>query len=160
MRCSVSRSDDWIGTDSVTARSPSVRMLQGQDRQWSRHSVRYDELFLDAFHPDVENPLLARLAEVPDPGRKTVVDLGCGTGPLLPTLVGRFGRVIALDFAPGMLARARERLGAEADRVEFLARPMHDLADLAGTLDVAIAVNSIIMPDTREIDRTLGAIRA
>ncbi|MHC5538656.1 hypothetical protein ACYOEI_10575, partial [Singulisphaera rosea] len=38
-----------------------VRNLQNQDRQWSRHAARYDELFLDSFHPGVENPLLAIL---------------------------------------------------------------------------------------------------
>ena len=65
--------------------------------------MRYDELFLDAFDPDVENPLLDRLERIPDAERKTVADLGCGTGRLLPSLVGRFGRVIALDFAPAMI---------------------------------------------------------
>jgi SAM-dependent methyltransferase len=134
--------------------------LQGQDRQWSRHAVRYDELFLDAFHPDVENPLLARLEQVPDADRKTVIDLGCGTGPLLPYLVGRFGRVIALDFAPAMIAHARQRLGPDAERVSFVTRAMHELDDLAGAIDVAISVNSLVMPDVRVIDRTLAAIRA
>jgi SAM-dependent methyltransferase len=137
-----------------------VRNLEGQDHQWSRHAVRYDELFLDAFHPDVENPLLAMLAAVPDAGRKTVVDLGCGTGPLLPSLVGRFGRVIALDFAPGMIEHARRRLGPDASRVTFATRAMHELDDFAGQIDVAVAVNSLVMPDVRLIDRTLGAIRA
>jgi SAM-dependent methyltransferase len=137
-----------------------VRILQGQDRQWSRHAVRYDELFLDAFHPDVENPLPAWLERVPEAGRKTVVDLGCGTGPLLPYLVGRFERVIALDFAPGMIERARQRLGADASRVTFATRAMHDLDDFAGQIDVAVAVNSLVMPDVRLIDRTLAAIRA
>ena len=32
---------------------------------------------------------------------------------------------------------------------------MHDLDDLAGQLDVAVAVNSLVMPDVRVIDRTL-----
>jgi SAM-dependent methyltransferase len=137
-----------------------VRILQGQDRQWSRHAVRYDELFLDAFHPGVENPLLARLAQVAEPERKTVIDLGCGTGPLLPYLIGRFGRVIALDFAPGMIERARGRLGADAARVTFATRAMHELDDFAGQIDVAVAVNSLVMPDVRVIDRTLAAIRA
>src|SRR5206468_6874993 len=102
----------------------AVDTLQGQSHHWSRHAARYDEVFLDPFRPDVENPLLAALEAVPDPGSKTVADLGCGTGPLLPLLVGRFGTVIALDFAPGMIARARERLGPEAARVVFEARAM------------------------------------
>ena len=36
---------------------------------------------------------------------------------------------------------------------------MHELEDLAGKLDVAVAVNSLVMPDVRLIDRTLRAIR-
>ena len=134
--------------------------LQDQDRQWSRHAARYDEVFLDPYAPDVENPLWAALAAVPRAKRKTVADLGCGTGPLLPYLVERFERVIAVDFAPAMIEGAKERLGpAAADRVRFLQRPMHELDDFAGQLDVAVAVNSLVMPDVRVIDRTLRAIR-
>jgi SAM-dependent methyltransferase len=144
-------------------RTPSfVRQTksQDQDRQWSRHAARYDELFLDAFHPGVENPLLAALEAVAEPDRRTVADLGCGTGPLLPRLVGRFGRVIALDFAPAMIAHSKERLGDDAARVTFETRSMDDLGAYAGKLDVAVAVNSLVMPDVRQIDRTLRAIRA
>ena len=131
-----------------------------QGRQWSRHAAQYNDMFLDPFRPGVDNPWLDALMAIEDAAGKTVVDLGCGVGPLLPTLVGRFGRVIALDFAPGMIARAKARLGDDAGRVEFLARPMHELGDLAGEVDVAVAVNSVVMPDTREIDRTLRAVRA
>jgi hypothetical protein len=59
-----------------------------------------------------------------------------------------------------MIESAKARLGPEkAARMEFLHRPMHEIEDLAGKLDVAISVNSLIMPDVRLIDRTLGAIR-
>ncbi len=135
--------------------------LHDQDRHWSRHAKRYDEVFLDPYAPEVENPLWAALEAIPGARSKTVADLGCGTGPLLPQLAARFKRVLALDFAPGMLERARARLAGEAaDRVTFLARPMHELGDLAGNVDVALAVNSLVMPDVRVIDRTLQAIRA
>ena len=119
-------------------------------------------MFLDAFHEGVESPLTAALAAIPDRGAKTVADLGCGVGPLLPALVGPlgFGKVIALDFAPAMIAAAKKRLGRDARRVTFLVRPMHDLDDLAGAIDVAVAVNSVVMPDVRQIDRTLRAVRA
>lgn len=138
----------------------SAPELHDQDRQWSRHAARYDELFLDAFCPGVESPLLAALEAVADPTEKTVIDLGCGTGALLPHLVGRFEKVFALDFATAMLDRAKKRLGPDSSHVTFLTRPMHDLDDLAGRLDVAVAVNSLVMPDVRLIDRTLLAIRA
>jgi len=142
-----------------------------QDKQWSRHAARYEELFLDPFRPGVENPLLGAIEAIPDPGHKVVADLGCGTGPLLPHLVDRFDRVVALDFAPAMIAEAKKRLVADhagaarngkdkAPRVNFLVRPMHDLDDFQGEFDVAVAVNSLVMPDLRDIDRTLTAIRA
>lgn len=138
----------------------TVGELYNQDRHWSRHARRYDEVFLDPYAPAVENPLLPALEAIADAGQKTIADLGCGTGPLLPRLAGRFERVIALDFAPGMLERARERLTPEsAAQVLFLERPMHELDDLAEQVDVALAVNSLVMPDVRLIDRTLRAIR-
>jgi SAM-dependent methyltransferase len=129
-------------------------------RQWSRHASIYEEVFLDPYRPGVVNPMLEALDAVPTPDRRSLIDLGCGTGPLLPRVVSRFQSVTALDFAPGMIKRAKERLGSQAEHVRFLERPMHDLDDLAGRFDVAVAVNSIVMPDTRDIDRTLRAIRA
>lgn len=139
--------------------SDPVNEPEDQDRQWGLAAPRYDELFLDAFHPDVENPLHAELDAVTGAESKAVADFGCGTGPLLPKLVGRFAQVYALDFSPAMLAKARKRLGRKADRVTFLARPMHEIDDLAGALDVAVAVNSLVMPDVRQIDKALLAIR-
>ena len=85
--------------------------IDRQDRQWSRAAARYDDLFLDPFRPGVENPLLDAIRAIAEPASKTVADLGCGTGPLLPELVERFGEVVALDFAPGMIEKARKRLG-------------------------------------------------
>jgi len=137
------------------------RELHIQARHWSRHAALYDDVFLDPYGPNVENPIWKALADVPEPSHKTVADLGCGTGPLLPYLTERFKRVIALDFAPEMLERAKGRLRPDlAARVTFLERPMHDLNDLAGQLDLAVSVNSLVMPDVRLIDRTLRAIRA
>jgi SAM-dependent methyltransferase len=146
--------------DNPQTSPPTPAKEQDQGKAWSRQATRYDELFLDPFRPGVESPLLPALAAIEGADRLTIADLGCGTGPLLPHLVGRFGRVIALDFAPGMITRARKRLGPDAAKVEFRSRQMHDIDDLAGVVDVAVAVNSLVMPDVRVIDRTLAAIRA
>ncbi len=135
--------------------------LQNQSQHWDRQAERYDELFLDPYAAAVTNPLWQGLAAVADAAQKTVADLGCGTGSLLPYLAEQFESVIALDFSPEMLSRARGRLnGAAIARVTFLERAMHEIEDLAGKLDVAVAVNSLVMPDVRLIDRTLSAIRS
>lgn len=132
--------------------------LTGQARHWSRHASQYDDVFLNPFIEEVQNPLVQVLDAIPASRRGTIIDLGCGTGPLLPDLLGRFKRVTALDFAPAMIERARERLGDEAERVEFLSRPMHELGDQSGRFDVAVAVNSLVMPDLRGLHDTLTAI--
>lgn len=132
---------------------------RAQSRHWGRHAAQYDELFLDPFVPGVENPILNAIDSIPDAASKTVIDLGCGTGPLLPMLVSRFKEVVAVDFAPAMIKASRERLGNDAERVRFLVRPMEQLDDLVGQVDIAVAINSIVMPDVREIDRTLKAVR-
>jgi SAM-dependent methyltransferase len=133
--------------------------LDDQGRSWSRHAARYDAVFLDPFRNGVVNPVLTALAAIGDAASRSVVDLGCGTGPLLPHLVGRFGTIVAVDFAPGMIARARARLGTDAARVEFRMSSLDDLDDLIGQFDVAVAINSLVMPDVRAIDRALRAIR-
>ncbi|WP_435016370.1 class I SAM-dependent methyltransferase [Tundrisphaera sp. TA3] len=155
-------------SDRVPALATTARTVpettDRQDRQWSRQAAKYDDLFLDPFRPGVENPLIDAIRAIPDPGSRQVADLGCGTGPLIPLLLERFAGVVALDFAPKMVDVARKRLVAEgvegADRVRFMVRPMYELDELRGQLDVAIAVNSIVMPDVRDIDRTMAAIRA
>ena len=139
--------------------APGSDPFPNQDRQWSRHATQYDELFLDPFRSGVDNPLLDWLAQVPDAGRKTVIDLGCGTGPLLPLLIERFGEVHALDFAPGMIKRAKRRLGKHASRVRFHTAPMHEIDQLGVSFDVVAAVNSVVMPDVRDQDQAISAVR-
>ena len=135
-----------------------MKGTQSQSRQWSRHAEQYDDVFLDPFVPGVINPAFEAIEAIPDAGSKVALDLGCGTGPLLPRLLGRFREVIALDFAPAMIEAARLRLGDDADRVRFEVGPMEQLDESIGTVDVVCAINSIIMPDVRDIDRTLRAV--
>jgi SAM-dependent methyltransferase len=132
--------------------------MSEQERHWSEAAEAYEEVFIDPYLPDVRNPLRRAIAELADK-QKTVCDLGCGVGPLLPFLAERFGRVLAIDFAEGMLNRARDCCRGLAN-VEFLQRDMTDLTDLAEQVDVAVAVNSLVLPDTAALETALGAIHA
>ncbi|WP_338741389.1 class I SAM-dependent methyltransferase [Haloplanus salilacus] len=78
---------------------------------YSRWAPGYDRL---ARHAPGVRRLRRRLATAlcPDTG-DVVVDVGCGTGATLPYLrdrVGTEGRVVGVDFAPGAVARARDRI--------------------------------------------------
>jgi SAM-dependent methyltransferase len=132
--------------------------MSEQAHHWSRAAEGYEEAFIDPYLPEVRNPLRQAVAKLAD-RRKTVADLGCGIGPLLPFLAERFERVIAVDFAEGMLARARERC-RELANVEFHKSDLTDLREFAGQVDVAVAVNSLVMPDTAALDMALHATHA
>lgn len=125
---------------------------------WSQAAARYEHDYIDPYRPDVKNPLPKVLARLAD-RTKNAADLGCGIGTLLPSLAEKFGNVYAVDFAEGMLARARKRAGRLAN-VSFLETSLTKLETLAGKIDVAVAVNSLVMPDVADAERSLGQIRS
>jgi SAM-dependent methyltransferase len=132
--------------------------MSDQAHYWSLASRSYEQDYIDPYRSDVRNPLLAQLRQVAA-RTKTAADFGCGIGPLLPFLAEHFGHVYAVDFAPGMLERARERC-LELRNVEFLEQPLTDLTSLAGRVDVAVAVNSLVMPAIPDLDTSLRQIHA
>lgn len=68
--------------------------------------ARYYDLDYDAVDEDL--PLYRCLVQAAD---GPVLEVGCGTGRVLPALASRGARVIGLDLAAAMLVRARARLG-------------------------------------------------
>ena len=133
--------------------------MPDQSHFWSQAAATYEQDFIDPYLPGVRNPLPRALEELADPQNGKIADLGCGTGPLLPPLAKLFRRVIAVDFADAMLKRSRERCRGLAN-VEFLHRSLTDLAPLAGRLDAAVAVNSLVLPDMGELETALRSIHA
>lgn len=96
------------------------------------------------------------LALIPGPKTKTVGDLGCGGGRLLPLLCGTFGQVIAVDFAPATLARARRACSGLP--VVFRRRDLRDLTPLRKRLDVAVLVDAVTGPRASDVDRVLRQV--
>jgi SAM-dependent methyltransferase len=133
--------------------------MSTQDHYWSNAAESYEKEFIDPYRPDVRrNPLKRLLRRLAAPGGKVAADLGCGIGPLLPLLARRFRRVHAIDFAEGMLARARQ--AAAQANIEFVQADLTCLPDFAEPWDVAVAVNSLVMPDVRALDEALRQVHA
>ena len=133
--------------------------MPDQSHFWTRAAANYEQDFIDPYLPEVRNPLRAAVAALAEPKHGVVADLGCGVGPLLPFLAQHFRRVIAVDFAEGMLTRAREACSG-LKNVEFLHRGLTDLSDLESRLDVAVAVNSLVLPDPANLETALQSIHA
>ena len=107
-------------------------------------------------------PLQRALGAIDGREQLTVADLGCGSGALLPFLLARFDRVVAVDVSAEMLARARDRvrrtLGCIPADLELHRRSLTGLRGFARRFDVAVTANSLLMIDPRAIRRALRAI--
>lgn len=67
------------------------------------------------------------------------LEIGCGTGSVTARLLERAARVTAIDQSPGMLERARERLGARADDVQWLEQTAAEIDRLPpGSFDAVV----------------------
>ncbi len=101
----------------LAARKETIR------QRFSRAAATYDA------HADVQKEvareLAARLpaARLPAAAPASILEIGCGSGNYTALLAGRFpdAEILALDFASGMVAAARRRLG-ESPRLALLCR--------------------------------------
>lgn len=108
-------------------------MTVGLDRRWRRLAAR----------------------EVVWPGDK-VLDVCCGTGDLAVEAERRGGRVVALDFSPRMLERARRKSGTiEWVRGDALALPFEDGTFDAATVGFGIRNLTDLEGGMRELARVL-----
>jgi SAM-dependent methyltransferase len=78
---------------------------------------RYDESSADMFDPAVVDPVVDFLAELAGGG--AALELGIGTGRIALPLSQRGVRVHGIDLSEDMVARLREKPGAEAIGVEI-----------------------------------------
>ena len=82
-----------------------------EDYFGDRVAEQYDESSADMFDPAVVDPVVDFLAELAGDG--AALELGIGTGRLALPLVKRGIRVHGIDLSEAMVARLREKLGAE-----------------------------------------------
>lgn len=93
-----------------------------------------------------------------------VVELGCGPGHALlalARLVGSAGRVVGIDAAPGMVARARERVAASGlgDRVDLALGDARSLAVADAVADAVFVEDTLELFSPAEMRAVLGECR-
>ncbi|HEY3309051.1 MAG TPA: metalloregulator ArsR/SmtB family transcription factor [Desulfuromonadaceae bacterium] len=79
---------------------------------FDQHARQWDDLARTLLQmPDYQERLLALIPEA-----QTMVEIGVGTGGLLPALAAKAGMVIGVDHSPAMLEEARRRLAQTGQR--------------------------------------------
>ncbi len=120
---------------------------------FDQRGQEWDELRRGCFGQ--EFPLEAVLGLLPD--QWTAADLGTGTGYLLPALGRAFARVIAVDHSEAMLARARQRVGAQGlANVDLRRGELEALPIETGQIDLAVAM--LVLHHAGEPHRALSEI--
>jgi ArsR family transcriptional regulator len=107
---------------------------------FDRNARQWDELARTLLPvPEYREQLLEMVPE-----EKTVVEIGLGTGGLLPALAAKSARVIGVDHSPAMLDEARRRLTGEGvSGVELRLGEMGHLPLPDNSVDCAV-VNMVL----------------
>lgn len=84
------------------------------------------------------------------------VDLGCGTGDLLPLLSHKAKQVIGVDNSPGMLEEARKRHGFDASRVSLRVGELAHLPLRDGEVDCAVM--TLVLHHVSEPEKVIAEI--
>jgi SAM-dependent methyltransferase len=110
-----------------------------EDHFGERVAERYDESSADMFDPAVVDPAVDFLAELA--GEGTALELGIGTGRIALPLAGRGVHVHGIDLSEAMVAKLREKPGADQ-----IAVTIGDFATtrVAGTFSLAYLVFNTI----------------
>jgi ubiquinone/menaquinone biosynthesis C-methylase UbiE len=124
--------------------------------EWDRVATKkkYFSAVVSPWDKGVLNPLGDAVRAVPAHQRGAAIDLGTGIGNGVPMLAQGFGRVVAIDYAPKMVAAARKRHG-HLKNVTFAVADMRKLGLYRNRFDVAVAVNSVLLPSNGDVTRML-----
>jgi SAM-dependent methyltransferase len=127
---------------------------------WERNAAFWDEYMGEggAFQRALIGPTTERLLDL-QPGER-VLDVACGNGAFARRMAALGARVVACDFAPTIIERARARTTEHADRIDYRVIDATDEAQLLslGKPWFDAAVCTMAMMDMTTIDPLLSAL--
>jgi ubiquinone/menaquinone biosynthesis C-methylase UbiE len=117
------------------------RVKQQVAQHWDRRAAHFDEDFGHSIGSPAERAAWDRILAlvVPAGGPIDALDAGCGTGFLSLELAARGHRVCGVDFAPAMLAAARQKAAAQHLSVRFEEGDAEQLRFSPGSFDLVIS---------------------
>ncbi len=136
---------DWHGLIEKTGYPEAQRDLEKASRVYARRAEDTARFFDDVAEnwERLKQDLLAGVGieqrlEKLIPRCGVVVDLGCGTGDLLPLLSRKAKRVIGVDNSPGMLEEARKLHRLDESQVSLRVGDLQHLPLRDGEVDCAV----------------------
>src|SRR3989339_1725976 len=121
-------------------------------KEWNKTAKKYFEEVISPFQEGVKNPIFDNLDKLNVSKDMSVIDIGCGIGNLLPALADKFSKVVGIDFSPKMVELSKIKI-QDKPNVEVKVMDARDLSLYHDQFEVAIAVNSILLPNFSDIDK-------
>ena len=118
-----------------------IRLEQVIEQRRAKTRMFFDSVAaVEKMHPCLNGDYCCQLALSLLPERcRVALDMGTGPGRLLPVLLERAERVIAVDDSRVMLDLARQSVGAQACRCDFRLGDLAHLPVADGEVDLAVA---------------------
>src|SRR5580704_7641482 len=115
---------------------------------WNRLADKFETDVCDITRTETSNQLSRCVdAVAPSPRRSVLVDLGCGIGTFIAQFGDRFREIVAVDIAPRMVERAKERCNGGLPKTTWFAMGIERAAKLIGTrADLTVCLNVITSP--------------
>lgn len=126
------------------------------EKRWDALAENYHETVISPFQKDVKNPLKEELSKLTHKKNKVLAEFGCGRFELGKFLSENFSEVFAFDFSEKMVEHAK-RENTIFSNVKIEQKDTTKI-DFKEKFDVAVSVNSIIMPSFEEIKKSLENI--
>jgi len=120
---------------------PSVDIVKlNVAAHWGRRAAHFDEDFGHSIRTPEERAAWGRVFTLALGGRERLdaLDVGCGTGFLSLELAARGHRVTGIDFAPEMLALAKEKAAKAGAAIRFEHADAENLPFAAASFDLVI----------------------
>jgi demethylmenaquinone methyltransferase/2-methoxy-6-polyprenyl-1,4-benzoquinol methylase len=145
----------FTGFDFAAARLKRKQNSGAPSRAFALEHYRHAAAGYDASCCRIERKRLRALESLQLRQGETVIDVACGTGPLLETLarrVGPRGRVVGIEQSPEMIALARRRVQSLALANVTLIEAAIEDAQIPGRAD------AILFCYTHDVLRSRGAL--
>jgi SAM-dependent methyltransferase len=120
---------------------PSTDIVKQQvAAHWGRRAAHFDADFGHSIRTREERAAWDRVFSLALGGREGLqaLDIGCGTGFLSLELAARGHRVTGIDFAPAMLALAKEKAANVGAAIQFEEADAENLPFAPGSFDLVI----------------------
>lgn len=118
------------------------------EKSWDKIAEEYHEQIISPFQKNVKNPLVGELLKIKDKKNKILGEFGCGRLELGKTLCENFKKICAYDFSQEMIRIAKEK--NPYDNLELSLEDMTKIK-IFKKFDVAVSVNSILMPSIKKV---------